>query len=84
MSKIKVIRIEWEDSSSTSGVWHGEEYLKSTTNQKCTSIGFLVHEDEHCVIVAGHKGDDKRPDFAGDMRIPKSAIRKRKYLREAS
>jgi hypothetical protein len=82
MSKLKVVRVEWEDSSSTRRVWHSREELAGMTNQKCTSIGFLVHEDDHCVIVAAHKGDEEYPDFSGDMRIPKSAIRKRKYVRE--
>ena len=75
-----LVRIEWEDSSSTSRVWNTQEYLSSAKNQRCVSVGFLVHEDKECVVVAGHMGMDEYPDFAGDMRIPKSAIRKRRRL----
>lgn len=79
--KHPVIQIEWEDSSSTSRVWNTKDYLAGQTNQRCMSIGFLVHEDEHCVVLAGHMGLHDCPDFAGDMRIPKSAIRKRKRVK---
>jgi hypothetical protein len=77
----QIIRVEWEDSSSTSRVWNQGEYLAKQTNQRCVSIGFLVHEDESCVVIAGHMGIDECPDFAGDMRIPKSAIIKRKRVK---
>ena len=76
-----VIQVEWEDSSSTSRVWKEGKYLASLKNQRCLSIGFLVHEDDSCVVIAGHMGLDEHPDFAGDMRIPKSAIRKRKKVK---
>jgi len=76
-----IIRVEWEDSSSTNRVWNQKDFLVEQKNQRCTSIGFLVHEDEHCVVIAGHMGMGEHPDFAGDMRIPKSAIRKRKRVK---
>ena len=76
-----IIQVEWEDSSSTNRVWNQGDYLAKQKNQRCMSIGFLVHEDEHCVVIAGHMGLDEHPDFSGDMRIPKSAIRKRKKVK---
>lgn len=75
----KFVRIEWEDSSSSVRIWNSEESLKSQKNSRCTSVGYLVHEDKHCVVVAGHRGEG---DFAGDMRIPKRCIIKRKFVRE--
>lgn len=80
MSKV-IVRVEWEDSSSTSRIWNSKEYLSSAKNQRCVSIGFLVHEDKDCVVIAGHMGVNDQPDFAGDMRIPKTAIRKRKRIK---
>ena len=80
MSKA-IVRVEWEDSSSTSRIWNSKEYLSTAKNQRCVSVGFLVHEDKDCVVIAGHMGLNDTPDFAGDMRIPKSAIRKRKRIK---
>lgn len=80
MSKRSVVRVEWEDSSSSSRVWNSQESLAAQKDQRCLSVGFLVHEDSDCVVIAGHAGLSEFPDFAGDMRIPKSAIRKRKHL----
>lgn len=77
----KLVRVEWEDSSSSSRVWNTKEYLSTGGNQRCVSVGFLVHEDKDCVVIAGHMGLNDRPDFAGDMRIPKSAIRSRRKMR---
>lgn len=77
----QIVMVEWEDSSSTNRVWNEEAYLSKQKNQRCTSVGFLVHEDKHCVVIAGHMGMSEHPDFAGDMQIPKSAIRKRRKVK---
>lgn len=77
----QVLQVEWEDSSSSSRIWNSGDALASSKNQRCMSIGFLVHEDEHCVVLAGHMAVSEYPDFAGDMRIPKSAIRKRRRMK---
>lgn len=76
----KLFRVEWEDSSSFSRVWNSKESLSASKNQRCVSVGFLVHEDKDCVVIAGHMGLNEQPDFAGDMRIPKSAIRSRRRM----
>jgi len=75
----KMIRIEWEDSSSSSRIWNTVEKLKSFSNARCISVGFLVHEDDTCVVIAGHKGEE---DYAGEMRIPKRSIVKRRVWKE--
>ena len=80
---MKVVRIEWEDSSSTNRVWNSKEFLANQTNQRISSIGYLIHEDSSCVIVSSHRGlvdDHGREDYAGEMRIPKGCIKKRKVL----
>ena len=79
MSKIKFVRVEWEDSSSMNRIWNTPDDYAKQKNSQCTSIGYLVHEDETCVVVASHKGEG---DFGGGMRIPKRAIIKRKTVRE--
>ena len=78
--KHPLVYIEWEDSSASGGVWNGIERLAKMKNQRCTSIGYLVHEDRDCVVVAGHKGGF---DFSGDMRIPKRSILRKKRIRLA-
>ena len=80
MSKKDIlVRVEWEDSSSRSRIWNPVESLKEGANERCTSIGYLVHSDTECVVVAAHKGSY---DYAGDMRIPKRAIVKMRRLKE--
>lgn len=78
---MKVVKVEWEDSSSTNRIWNSKEFLINQSNQKISSIGYLIHEDASCVIIASHRGlDHGREDYAGEMRIPKGAIKKRKIL----
>ena len=72
------VHVEWEDSSSRAHIWNDTEVLKTGTNQRCTSVGYLVHSDDQCVIVAAHKGEQ---DYAGDMRIPRRAIVKMRRVR---
>jgi hypothetical protein len=64
--------IEWEDSSVLPGIWNSASDLANETNHVCTSVGFLVHSDKDCVVVASHKGP--HDDYAGAMRIPRRNI----------
>lgn len=79
--KHKILQVEWVDSSSTNRVWNQVDWLAKQSIQRCMSIGFLVHEDASCIVLAGHKGLDDNTDFAGDMLIPKSSIRRRRTIK---
>lgn len=78
MKKAPLVYVEWEDSSSLGSVWNTSERLKDDTNLVCTSLGYLVHEDDGCVVVAGHRGEHQ---YAGDIRIPKRAILRRRRVK---
>ena len=78
MKKDKIVYVEWVDSSSLRGVWHGVSEIIESGDVICRSVGYLVHEDDKALTIAAHKGTS---DFAGEMRIPKGCIRKRKLIR---
>ncbi len=77
-----MVRVEWCDSSSTTGnLWSdiADTIHAGTTGvgAPCVSVGFLVHEDEHCLVIVPHLssfplGDD--PQGSGDMTIPRRAV----------
>lgn len=81
--KQKGIFVEWIDSSSQSG-WRTEQSLKNKIDLKCTSFGYLSHEDDEVVCVSSSRTniseDNSRIDFNGTIRIPKKAIIKRRNV----
>jgi hypothetical protein len=74
----KFVRVTWEDSSSSTRIWKDSDSFKNDVNEKCTSVGYLVHADKQCVVVAAHKGSY---DYAGAMRIPRRAVVKIQRLK---
>ena len=69
-----LVYIEWVDSaSSATGGWVEIGNLK----RECAlvhSVGWLIHEDDHCKVILPHLTDDKRQG-SGEMIIPASAVR---------
>lgn len=79
MKDVKMIYVEWVDSSHSSGWVAAEDAIKLAGDFKCRTVGFLLVEtDEHLTVVQTHTEDVKQVD--GVMTIPKVAITKRKYL----
>ena len=79
----KAIYIEWVDSISTTGnVWVTTDSIKRQGIDRCTTIGFVVHEDKESVTVANSFDGQafERQHVSGDMTIPKCAIRKRRVV----
>jgi hypothetical protein len=62
--------IHWIDSCHHGSGWVARDSI-DTAGAACTSFGYILHEDEHFVTVAGHIADD---EVAGAMTIPKCAI----------
>lgn len=72
---MKVVLIEWVDTSTTSG-WISRH--EGSNVERVSSIGFLVHEDERVVKIAGSLANSG--NMADVTTIPKVLITKRKTL----
>lgn len=80
--KPRLLYVEWDDSSSESGVWKSEHVLRGNKLMRCHTIGWVVHEtSEHMTLASSwcKTGQDHR-DYSGDMTIPKAAIRRKRRL----
>jgi hypothetical protein len=78
----KLILVEWIDSVLG---FQGWKFLKEQPRQLTSflSVGFLVHEDDKCIVIYPHIDNSKDDDDttgSGDIIIPKTAIRKIKTL----
>lgn len=77
---MKKVFVEWWDAlSETDNGWTPVKEHKGEL-ALCYSLGFLVKETNDMITVAGHT-DEKYEDFSGEVNIPKSCIKKIKYLR---
>jgi hypothetical protein len=69
-----LVYIAWVDSaSSATGGWIEVGNLK----RECAlvhSVGWLIHDDDHCKVILPHLTEDKRQG-SGEMIIPASAVR---------
>lgn len=73
----RLILVEWEDSILGYTGW---KVIKDEPKRRVLfySVGFVVSEDKFCITLYPHieKTKDKSITGAGDIIIPKSAIRK--------
>lgn len=77
---MKLIEVFWTDTTNVAGGWHDEDELKDfATNMKweCSNVGWLVHEDDDCVVLAGRLTVDGKHTGLVE-RIPKQMITKRR------
>ena len=72
-----VVEIEWYDAVTDFG-WEDHTEL-DTTAEPVTTIGFLLAENEHSVIVASTV-DKGRDQSNSRIKIPKGMIYSMKYL----
>ncbi len=74
---MKIVRIEWSDSSRTAG-WHRPGQYNDTLDLKCTSIGVIVDRGKDHVTIASNFAWQvgKGYDVCDTMTIPRSAITK--------
>lgn len=79
MRKLKLVMIEWEDSVLGFAGWKG---IKSqpTKRERMISVGFVTKENKHSITLYPHLQVNSF-NGAGDIVIPKSAIRKIKYIK---
>jgi len=74
-----LIQVWWVDATNVAGGWHDEEDLGGfATNGawKSSNTGWLVYEDELCIVLAGRMTDDGK-NVGLVERIPKAAITSR-------
>jgi hypothetical protein len=77
-----LLRVSWTDSTNVAGGWHDEEDLHQFAADgawECTNTGWLVHEDETCLVLAARMTDDGKQVGLVE-RIPKAAITARQEL----
>lgn len=75
---LKIIYIEWVDSTSYGGVWKPRDDVEHLQeNPVIVSVGVLLRETPQSITVVGHIGSGQ---VSGEMCIPKVAIKKRRWL----
>ena len=74
---MKLVMVEFEDSSSYSG-WHKlDSWLDSISN--CVSVGILCREDKKQIVLALSKSNSR--NYGDTMAIPRSCIKRIRYLK---
>ena len=75
---MKLVMVEWEDSSSMSG-WMSRETARTHIPSDCVTFGLLINEtSRHLSIVLSCSGYDSVNDV---ITIPKSSIKRIRKLR---
>jgi hypothetical protein len=72
----RMVEVTWTDSCSTRS-WTDHDAFAGYSPAVCRTVGYLVAEKDHCLIVAGSQN---KHQVDGVMCIPKSAIRDRRDL----
>ena len=74
---MRLVLVDWLDSYGCSSDWR----LVESCNPKvlhCHSVGWILHEDEQCLVIVPHLSDPEHPSApqqaCGDMTIPRKAI----------
>lgn len=85
---MKLVLIEWLDSSSCRAGWRALDELKRDSGAvRCRSVGWLVSERNASKVLVPHiSGDEQdgvRPYGKGDIAIPNKAIVKMRVLAKA-
>lgn len=71
-----LVQVWWTDVTNVAGGWHAPAELAGFATDgawECSNTGWLVHEDDKCVVLAGRMTDDGS-QVGLIERIPKSAI----------
>ena len=73
-----LVLIEWVDSFGCSPSWQRIDGLEAVKPMRCQSVGWLLYQDEQCLVVVPHLSTDQHesiePQGCGDMTIPRRAI----------
>jgi hypothetical protein len=76
------IEVEWRDSQISRDGWMSEKtVLKARRNDRCRSVGYVLADDKHGIVLAGSLSDRSA---ACVISIPAGAIVRRRKLRSGS
>lgn len=76
VSQRRLIQVWWTDATNVAGGWHDSDDLGEFAVNgawEASNTGWLVHEDDLCVVLAGRMTEDGR-NVGLIERIPKNAI----------
>lgn len=71
-----LMQVWWVDCTNVAGAWHDAAELAAFATDgawECSNTGWLVHEDNHCYILAGRMTEDGK-NVGLVERIPKTAV----------
>lgn len=74
--------VTWEDTTNIAAWQDAEEIAEFARDGgwRCQNIGWIVYEDDDCVVVAARRAFDKQAHHGLAERIPKRAIIHREAL----
>lgn len=75
----KIIYVKWEDAVGADG-WTNMDYVQRQALTTIETVGFLVKETDKFLTVI-HSVDEENSNSGAWMTIPKTQIKKRKYLK---
>lgn len=83
-----LVRVEWIDSAGAGSGWQRVKAAETIRPSRAVSVGFLIHEDDDCLTVAGHvvvmqdtdPDDGGQTDVDGAIVIPKCCVLARSSL----
>lgn len=74
----ELVLVEWVDSFGCSPNWQRIEGIENLKPLRCQSVGWLVHQDDHYIVVVPHLSASDQPHVdqqgCGDMAIPQRSI----------
>jgi hypothetical protein len=78
----KIVQVDWIDACSYSQRgWMDKESASEFTPYKVTSVGYLLRDDEHAVILSLNLDEGGKTSVLMD--IPRAYVKKIKTLRKA-
>lgn len=89
MPRPKLVYVEWYDHASVNPCAWGKiqetiDEGKAFVKDPCVSVGFLVHQDDNCLVLVSHlqslKNYDPEGDGSGDQVILRCAVKRIEHL----
>ena len=77
-----LLQLSWVDATNVAGGWFGADELAEWAANgawEASNTGWLVHEDDHCYVLAGRMTDNGE-NVGLIERIPKAAVTGKQVL----
>lgn len=85
MSTEALAVVTWEDTTNVA-TWQDRDEVREFATDGgwvCQNVGWVVYEDDECVVLAARRADDKQGHVGLAERIPKRAIIERTVIRSS-